>query len=211
MSWRTVIIGSQSKLDYRMGYLVIRKPDVQKQTQKILIDEIRTLVLENPAVSITGYLLSQLIEKKVKVIFSDTKRSPTAELVPYYGSCDSPAKIRRQMTWTEETKGEVWKAIVSEKIRNQARFLFELDKDEEGKLLSSYVRQVEPMDKTNREGHAAKVYFNAVFGMDFLRGADDPINSALNYGYSLLLSSFNREIAASGYLTQLALFHCNTV
>ena len=28
MSWRTVIISSTAKLDYQMGYLVIRKDDV---------------------------------------------------------------------------------------------------------------------------------------------------------------------------------------
>lgn len=64
-------------------------------------------------------------------------------------------------------------------------------------------------DETNREGHAAKVYFNALFGQDFTRTADTPINAALNYGYSILLSAFAREIVASGYITQLGLFHDN--
>lgn len=41
-------------------------------------------MIENPAVSITGYLMQELIENKVKVIFCDTKRNPTAELVPHY-------------------------------------------------------------------------------------------------------------------------------
>ena len=64
-------------------------------------------------------------------------------------------------------------------------------------------------DSTNREGHAAKVYFNALFGKDFTRDKDCPINAALNYGYSIILSCFNREIVCSGYLTQLGLFHEN--
>ena len=62
---------------------------------------------------------------------------------------------------------------------------------------------------TNREGHAAKVYFNALFGLDFTRSADNSINAALNYGYGILLSCFNREIIANGYITQLGLFHDN--
>ena len=64
-------------------------------------------------------------------------------------------------------------------------------------------------DVTNREGHSAKVYFNALFGMKFTRTADIPINAALNYGYGLLLSACNREIVTNGYITQLALFHDN--
>ena len=69
--------------------------------------------------------------------------------------------------------------------------------------------EIEPGDKTNREGHAAKVYFNALFGMDFSRTQENNVNAALNYGYSILLSVFAREIVANGYSTQLGLFHSN--
>ena len=48
-----------------------------------------------------------------------------------------------------------------------------------------------------------------MFGKDFSRTGDCPINAALNYGYSILLSAFNREIAAAGYITQLGIFHDN--
>lgn len=64
-------------------------------------------------------------------------------------------------------------------------------------------------DETNREGHAAKVYFNALFGNEFTRSQDNAVNAALNYGYSLILSSINREITNNGYLTQLGLSHDN--
>ena len=65
---------------------------------------------------------------------------------------------------------------------------------------------------SSKEGtfHAAKVYFNALFGNCFTRDLDSPINAGLNYGYSLLLSLFNREIVSAGYLTQLGIFHENT-
>ena len=35
------------------------------------------------------------------------------------------------------------------------------------------------------------------------------LNGCLNYGYSVLLSAFNREIVASGLLTQLGVWHDN--
>lgn len=54
-----------------------------------------------------------------------------------------------------------------EKIKQQECFLRELGKEEEARLLSGYSRAVHWKDETNREGHAAKVYFNALFGMDF--------------------------------------------
>gem|GEM_PF-1976224 len=81
--------------------------------------------------------------------------------------------------------------------------------DEEAEMLYSYIGEIQFADPTNREGHAAKVYFNALFGLDFTRTEENSINAALNYGYSLLLSAFNRCITANGYLTQLGLFHDN--
>ncbi len=205
MSWRVVVIENQAKLDYKMGYMVVRG----LERKKVLLEEIAVLLIENPAVSITGILIEALTEKKVKVIFCDSKRNPTAELMPHHGSHDSASKIRTQIAWKKEIKDMIWRELVMEKIRKQAEFLEELKKEDQSKLLSDYIGEVELADASNREGHAAKVYFNALFGMDFTRSADLPTNAALNYGYSMILSAFNREVSANGYLTQLGLFHDN--
>lgn len=205
MSWRTVVITSRCKLDYKMGFMVVRA----EETKKIFIDEIAVLLIENPAVSLTGCLLEALVSKKIRVIFCDEKRMPNAELVPYYNSYDCSRKIKAQIAWSDDVKGAVWADIVAEKIRKQAEFLAELGKNNESALLQSYLSQIEAHDATNREGHAAKVYFNALFGMDFTRSEENATNAALNYGYSIILSAFNREIVAHGYLTQLGIFHDN--
>ncbi len=205
MSWRSVVISSRCKLDYKLGYMVVRA----EETSRVFLDEIAVLIIENPAVSLTGCLLEALNEKKIKVIFCDTKRNPYAELVPYYGCYDCSRKIKTQFSWTHEMKGLLWTNIVKEKILQQAKFLQKLRHFREAEMLEQYAEEVAYYDETNREGHAAKVYFNAVFGMDFTRSACNQINAALNYGYSILLSAFNREICASGYLTQLGLFHDN--
>ena len=76
-------------------------------------------------------------------------------------------------------------------------------------MLKSYTLEIKMGDESNREGHAAKVYFNALFGMDFSRSADNDINAALNYGYSLILAAFNREVVSNGFITQIGLFHDN--
>ena len=205
MSWRTVVIENQAKLDYKMGYMVVRG----LETKRVLLDEIGILLIENPAVSLTGILIEALTEKKIKVIFCDRKRNPVAELMPHHGCHDSAAKIRTQIVWEQNIKDIIWRDIVSEKIRKQSEFLVEIGKIQQAGMLAEYVKQVELADATNREGHAAKVYFNALFGMDFTRSADIPANAALNYGYSLVLSAINREVSANGYLTQLGIFHNN--
>lgn len=188
-----------------MGYMVIRGEEVRR----IFLDEIAVVILENPAVAMTGCLLSELMERKIKVIFCDDRHMPQGELVPYYGSHDTSRKIRTQIAWDASAKGAVWSEIAAEKIRQQAKLLLEQGYHNESHMLQNYIAQMEFEDATNREGHAAKVYFNALWGMDFSRRDDSAVNAALNYGYSLLLSAFTREISACGYLTQLGIHHDN--
>ena len=204
MSWRTVVVSSNAKLDYQIGYMVVRG----EKTTKIHLNEIGMLIVESTAVSMTSYLLSELMKNKIKVVFCDEKRNPCSELVSYYGSHDTSSKIRKQIEWTKDDKDHIWTEIVSEKIKQQALMLQRYQK-EEANMLFEYMEEVEFGDITNREGHAAKVYFNTLFGKKFTRTDENHINAALNYGYGIILSIFNREIVSSGYLTQIGLFHDN--
>ena len=206
MSWRTVVVTGIAKLDFKMDYLVIRK---KEETHKVYLSEIGTLLIESTAISLTAMLLCELAKHKIKVVFCDEQHNPHSELLPYYGSHDTSAKIRKQIAWTDVEKELVWTEIVTEKIRQQSIHLQEASAYEEAELLEKYITEVEPGDASNREGHAAKVYFNALFGLEFTRSEDNAINAALNYGYGILLSCFNKEIVANGYMTQIGLFHDN--
>lgn len=206
MSWRIVIIKERSKLDLKLGYLVIRKNS--DDVKKVFLKEIYMLVIETTAASITSSLLCEMVKKKIKVIFCDEKHNPSSTLLPCYGSFDTSLKIRNQIKWSDEIKQKTWTKIVTKKIKNQADVLKKMQLDEY-LLLEKYVDEIEFNDASNREGHAAKVYFNALFGKEFTRGNDCIINAALNYGYSIILSAFTREIVCNGYLTQIGIFHDN--
>lgn len=205
MSWRTVVITRQAKLEEKLNYLYVRDAE---STTKIHLSEISVLMIESTAVSLTASLLCELSKRKIKVIFCDEKRSPQSELISYNDGCDTSLKLKKQIAWTEDFKKAVWTEIVREKILMQANLLYEMKK-EECDMLYRYIDEICFGDSTNREGHAAKVYFNSLFGKDFTRQNDSPTNAALNYGYSLILSCFNREIVALGYTTKLGLFHDN--
>lgn len=204
MSFRTVVVTKRCKLEYKLGYMVCRG----EETKKIYLPEISTLMVESTAVSMTAALLAELIKNKVNVVFCDEKHNPLSQLVSLQGRYNSSGKLKNQLEWKDSVKARVWTKIVEYKILNQSKFLFDL-KLNEYKKLEDYARQLTSNDLTNREGHAAKVYFDALFGLEFKRGDDTFINSALNYGYAILLSAFNREIVAQGYSTQLGLNHKN--
>ena len=119
MTWRTIVISKRAKLDYQLGYMVVRNEEVTK----IHLGEISTVLIESTAVSITTSLLAELTQKKIKVIFCDEKRNPSSELIGYYGSHDTSNKVRKQIQWNSNIKDAVWTEIVTEKIRKQKELL----------------------------------------------------------------------------------------
>lgn len=206
MAFRTVVVDSHSKLEYSLSYLVFRTPETVK---KILLDEIHTVIISSTLVSLTTSLINELVKRKIKVIFCDEKHNPCCELSPCYGNNNSPKRIKEQISWSNDVADLVWKTITERKILNQSLFLKERRFAEFSELLNDFCNNVLPGDSTNREGHAAKVYFNHVFYEGFARDKDCFTNACLDYGYSVLLSEFNRAVVASGYLTQLGIHHKN--
>lgn len=205
MGFRTVVIKSRAKLEVRLNSLIIRG----EQEKKIFLDEINTLIIQSTAVSLTASLLCELMKNNVKVIFCDEKHNPQSELLPYYGAHNTSKRYKEQIAWDGEAKAAVWREIIKKKIEGEAALLDELGFMRQAELLRSYVSQVQENDSTNREGHAAKVYFNCLLGAGNSRKGGGFFNSCLNYGYAILLSAFNREIVASGFLTQLGIWHDN--
>ena len=205
MSFRTVVISNQSKLNYKNRFLVVKQDNDEKY---IHLSEIDTIIVDSIAVSISSYLLKELSDNKINIIFCDEKHNPFGELSSYYSSHNSSKKIQKQINWSKENKDLMWQNIIKNKIINQALMLHKI-KSDKYELLLSYIEDVLASDKTNREGHAAKVYFNELFGKDFVRNDSDNINAALNYGYAILLSTVNKEVTSNGYLTQIGIHHKN--
>ncbi|SEJ10036.1 CRISPR-associated protein, Cas1 family [Kandleria vitulina] len=204
MSWRIVVIDSKAKLTYKNDYLVVRNDNIRR----IHLSEINTVIVNSTAVVITSYLINELIKRKIKIIFCDETRSPAGEIMPYYGCHNSSKRINEQLYWDKEFAVDVWTRIIKEKIHNQLILLKHYGEKNADKL-DVYIEELQRNDETNREGHAAKVYFDTLFGMSFKRDDGSDLNAALNYGYTVLLSQFNRDIVAYGYLTQLGIKHRN--
>lgn len=49
MSWRTVVLSKRAKIEYSLGYMVIRGEEVHR----IFMEEVETVMIETTAVSLT--------------------------------------------------------------------------------------------------------------------------------------------------------------
>ncbi|MBC1806252.1 type II CRISPR-associated endonuclease Cas1 [Listeria sp. FSL L7-0993] len=206
MGWRTVVVNSHSKLSYKNQHLVFKSA---YQHEMIHLSEIDVLILETTDITLTTMLIKCLVAENILILFCDDKRLPIGKVLPFYGRHDSSLQLSKQLGWDSELKAEVWTEIISQKILNQSTFLSMLNYDEKADSLIKLHETLEIFDPTNREGHAARIYFNQLFGNDFTREQENDINSGLNYGYTLLLSVFARELVKSGCMTQFGLKHSN--
>ena len=206
MGWRTVVVNTHSKLSYKNNHLIFKDAS---RTELIHLSEVDILLLETTDIILSTMLIKRLVDENILVVFCDDKRLPTAYLMPYYGRHDSSLQLSRQITWSEEAKAQVWTTIIAQKILNQAFYLGSCGFLEKSQSVIDLYHGLDLFDPSNREGHAARIYFNTLFGNDFNREQNNDVNAALDYGYTLILSMFAREIVLSGCMTQFGLKHAN--
>lgn len=206
MGWRTVVVNTHSKLSYKNNHLIFKDAT---RTEMIHLSEVDILLLETTDIVLSTMLIKRLVDENILVIFCDDKRIPTAHLMPYYARHDSSLQLSRQIDWEEAVKAEVWTHIISQKILNQSIYLSACGFIEKSQSVMNLYHSLELFDPSNREGHSARIYFNTLFGKDFNRELDNDINASLDYGYTLLLSMFAREVVLSGCMTQFGLKHAN--
>ncbi|VEU63036.1 CRISPR-associated endonuclease Cas1, subtype II/NMENI [Malacoplasma iowae] len=112
------------------------------------------------------------------------------------------------MNWNHKFKSNLWTNIIKQKIYNQFYFVKNILKNElRSNIILEFMNQVQEYDITNREGHASKVYWNTLFGLDFTRDQNNYINSLLNYGYTILNGYISRSIIKKGLDPRISLFH----
>lgn len=202
MGWRSVIITQHAKMTYSMNMMVVQTRDGINQ---IPIDDINLLLVSTTQAVITSALISKLAENQTKVIFVDEKDEPVVETVGYYPGARNLSKLNSQFNWDSQLKEKLWTKIVDRKITNQIAVLknYQL----EWQNVQDELDQLELNDTTNREAIAARKYFMTLFDKTFVRRDNNAVNGALDYGYAILLASFNREIAVNGYLSYLGIHH----
>ncbi|QYN54140.1 type II CRISPR-associated endonuclease Cas1 [Lactobacillus panisapium] len=202
MGWRSVIITQHAKMTYSMNMMVVQTRDGISQ---IPIADINLLLVSTTQAVITSALISKLAENQTKVIFVDEKDEPVVETVGYYPGARNLSKLNNQFNWDLQLKEKLWTKIVDRKITNQIAVLknYQL----EWQNVQDELDQLELNDATNREAIAARKYFVTLFDKTFIRRDNNAVNGALDYGYAILLASFNREIAVNGYLSYLGIHH----
>lgn len=206
MGFRTIVVNQHSKLSYKNNHLVFKS---ESRVETILLSEIDLLICETTDIVVTTMLLSKLVDEGVGVIFCCKNWLPSAQLMPFYGRHDSSLTLKKQLEWKAEAKDQLATRLIQQKMVNQGLFLAQRHFTQKSESIAKLASEIGLQDPTNREGHAARIFFNTLYGNSFSRDDVTPINAGLDYGYTLLMAMFAREIVKAGCITQLGINHVN--
>lgn len=207
MAFRTVFIKNGERLSLRLDNLVVTKN--QDELYIPLID-IENIILEGEQTTITSRVLEKLSYYNVDVIICDSHYLPCGVYLPLGQYHHAAKRNIWQAGWSDDLKDTAWMNVVSQKIFNQILVSEDLseDRDRIDKMIG-LADNITPGDKTNREGHVAKLYFNSLYGLGFTREDDSFPNACMNYGYSILRSQVARYVSGQGLIPSLGIFHKN--
>lgn len=209
MGWRTIYIEDSHKVSLYLNNLKIESGDGQ---YVVPISDIDTVIFNNYKMYITVQLLCKLSQNNVCVIICEKNGLPEVVMSPITGNFSAFRQQELQLNLSAEQKARLWQRLIEGKIQNQINVVHACIPKSQGLMhLQTFCQEVEPNDSTNREGLAAKVYFRALFGTDFLREreSDDAVNIALNYGYAVMRAMLARSVVAKGLLPTIGIKHRN--
>ena len=205
---RALFFSTPFCLSLKDNQMVIHTKEAPEQKRTIPIEDIGYVILDHQQTSITLPLLNALSDNNVAVVLCGENRMPNAMLTNLDANTTQGESFRAQIEASEPLKKGLWKQVVEAKIRNQAALLTKLGKD--GDKLKPYYMNVKSGDTDNREGIAAKIYWNELFGSDFTRSREGKApNNLLNYGYTILRAAVARSLMGSGLFAQFGIFHRN--
>ena len=205
---RSLVFSSPANLSLKDRQIVISLKESPENKITAPIEDIGVVIIDNPAVSITIPLLNYLADNNVIVVICNSKGVPSSTLLSFGTNHYQGEILQSQIDITEPLKKGLWKQIVESKIKNQAALLNKLGK--RGDKLKPYYNNVKSGDVDNREGIAARIYFQELFGKGFVRErSQEGINALLNYGYTILRAATARAVVGSGLFPGIGLYHHN--
>ena len=206
MAFRVVLIENEVAIRVKLNNLIVTK---NGEDIWIPLDDISMIVMDNLSSMLSARLLCQLSEQGIGLMICNQEHLPTGYYSAYDNHSRSSKVIGYQINKEKEYYDILWKRVVEEKIRNQAKSYYRMTGDKNGFIqIEAFALELLGGDKSNREAHAAKVYFNLLMGTSFSRGNEDILlNSGLDYGYSILRSYIARVCVGYGLNTQIGIHH----
>ena len=188
------------------GFLQVHKRG--EQIGQVPLDDIAAILISVPGSAVSTGLLDQLAQRNVPVVVCGNNYLPSTWTIPVQGAVRQFGVMQAQAKLSQPRRKRFWQHIVRAKIRNQAEVLGRAGKPNNN--LAYMARKVRSGDPDNLEAQAARAYWQRLFGAEFRRDRTAPgLNSALNYGYTVLRACVARGVVGAGLHPSFSVHHRN--
>ena len=203
MSWQVLdLLNYEGKVSTERGAFSI-------DGRRVPLDSLSTALI-GPKCSFSSGVPHHAAKHDVVVLFCDWRGLPLSALMPWSDNTRTGARMQAQATLSEPRRKNAWMRVVKAKITSQAKTLELAGKVVAAERLQDMSRRVRSGDPQNMEGQAARVLWNGLYGhLNFTRvpGADDALNAAHNYGYTILRGRVLTSILGAGLTAGIGIFH----
>ena len=184
----------------------------QKEEKGLIpFDDVAVLMITARGATLSKEVLVRLNEKGGVAVLCGKNYAPVSYVLPHSTHYNYTGRLLDQIEASKPLKKQIWKKIVSTKILNQSKILNYYDCAEASHLMK-LAETISSGDKENREAHAARIYWPALFGGDFRRNiTKEGTNSLLNYGYGVLRGIVARAVCSAGLEPALGVHHNSRV
>lgn len=209
MGWRVIdLTGFEGKLGYQRGHLKVIRSGATDPTL-INLKQIG-VILCGSHVSISGGLLVKLSDLGIPLLITDWKNVPVGALQSWSQHTRVGARQIAQSQLSLPRAKSAWASIVKAKVIGQSQVQQVIGHAAIAGKLQELAKSVRSGDPANIEGHAAQLHWrNFSQSIRFTRNhkSTDPLNSCLNYGYTILRGFCIRSVLEAGLWPALGVFH----
>ncbi|MDR1720924.1 MAG: type II CRISPR-associated endonuclease Cas1 [Endomicrobium sp.] len=205
MSYHIVhILNHASRLSIDRGCLVCNIPD--KSPKRIPLADILAVIIAAKGVSFSAESLSALLRNNSVVLHCDHNYKPIGKTVGLHRVVHNEL-LDIQICQDIFFLRQIWDEIILEKIKNQACVLDHISANHK---LWVYIKECN-LDEGNAARHYWKHYFKKFgklsVGYRDTKGAEDPVNGMLNYGYAVIAAMVHRLLLAHGFNPAIGIYH----
>ena len=188
------------------GFLVVSED--REEIGRVPLDDIAAVIVHAHGVTWSTNLIVALAKRGALMVLCGANHAPVAVCLPIEGHHGQNARVRAQWDAGKPLCKQLWREIVTAKIRWQATVL-----EARGIPASAFemaIRRVRSGDPENVEAQVARRYWPLLMGEDFRRDrAAAGTNGLLNYGYTVLRSLLARSIVGAGLHPSIGIHHAN--
>ena len=156
--------------------LVMIDEDNNNEKNKISLNNISAIVIENCHCKISAILQLRLVENNIPIIICNEKHQPEIHSLGLFNHFQVTLRINEQIEWSKKKKENLWLKIVENKIENQKELLKYLEKSDVSiARLESYKENLKKNDTSaeHQEAIASRIYFQELYSNNFKRFNED--------------------------------------